>query len=178
METMQLPLPKKMEYMIRDTLIDKLQSNTLEEVINELLEDMITIDPEDLIMVKRYKNAINLVYTRDELENIAENFILSFKVGKDLINSSNNNISGSIEPLTIGLICAGVGALAGYIFSELDETRIEELEGDTGWDCEFGDYAFTVDVIWETDYCTIICTDRDGNERLTEYEECPDGVSH
>jgi len=179
MKTLQLPLPKKMEFMIRDALIDKLQSNTLEEVINKLLKEMITINPEDPIMITRYKNAINLVYTRDELENITERFILSFKLGKYLIKSSNNNISGSLEPLTIGLICAGVGALGGYIFSELDETKIEELEGDTGWDCEFGDYIMSFDGIFgDTHYCEIVCTDRHGNEKLTEYDECPDGISN
>lgn len=166
MNLMQMPLRNKAEHVIRDALVDKLQTKTIDQIVNETIGELYKLEEGDY-WDKRYHKIITTIHSEDELKDEIRIFITRMIVHTDLKVADDIYYSGEFTfaiAVLLALLGAAAGALFGYLASEFGESRVEELEKETGWNCQ---------VERSGEYCFIQCYDKDGKPVHTEETDCP-----
>jgi hypothetical protein len=185
MNLMLMPLPKKLEFLVRDVLFDRLQSQTMAEIVNEIYNNMTKINKYDSLSKKRFKNSLINLHSKEELKDIIRSFLNKMKAF-ELSKHTEVDITGDIAcggvcvAILIGLGCSVAG---GVVANLLQDEWNDDEEEEEDEECDPDDFCteiihFQSGGYWDPDrYCYDICLDENGDSIAEKEVDCETGGS-
>lgn len=123
---------------LRDILIDRLQANTMDEIIENDLEQITDWQSMPPSLDRRILRLINTVHSKDELKAMIARAYRNIGTGLNSNSPLSNLIGGGIETVTCGFVIGVAASLAAAAIYDYfnDETYTTTITDDNGTDWE------------------------------------------